>query len=111
MVKEVEPEDHPFMDPISIREEENVGKRVSVGGYIVGYIEKESKKNGPYCQLIVEANYEFMEITVWPDQFERLNIPNITKCLILINGQIGFDKYLKKNILYSTDNTDYLLLT
>jgi DNA polymerase-3 subunit alpha len=88
-------------------------KKVKIGGYIVEVEERVSKKKGKWCRVIIESNYTFVSITIWPEQYrqiEKIGILGKEKCLLLISGQIAFDSYHKNNVLQANDDTEFIIL-
>ena len=87
-------------------------EKVKIGGYINEIIVKESKK-GKWCKLVIESNYNFIQVTVWPEQFkvlEKFDIINKEKSLILISGQISWDSFKSENVLQTYEDTEFTFL-
>lgn len=104
--------DSPLIDIENFQSEEYAKerKRVSVGGYITEVIEREGKK-GKWCRVILESNYTFINVTIWPDQYKSFkDLITKTKCLMMVSGVIGWDTYKLTNVLYTTDETEYIIL-
>lgn len=87
-------------------------ERVKIGGYINEIIVKESKK-GKWCKLIIESNYNFVKIIIWPEQYkeiEKFNLIEKEKCLLLITGQVSWDSFNLENVLQTNDDTEFIFL-
>ena len=112
LVEDIAPKDYPFVSPDTVHLKSNKGNKVTVAGYIVYFDERTSKK-GLFARVVLEQNYKFVQVTIWPDDYQRIkeNITESEKCLMFISGVIGFDSYRKENILFSDRKTDVLILT
>ena len=86
---------------------------VKIGGILTEYVERENKK-GKWCRLVLESNYDFINITIWPEQFSlisELNLESQIGNIILLSGEIVSDKYLNKNIVQVNNNSEILILS
>lgn len=87
-------------------------KHVKIGGVLVEYNERENKK-GKWCKLILESNFDFVGVTIWIEQFELIKDLNLEKevgNIILLSGEITYDKYAKENVVYLNKNSEILIL-
>jgi DNA polymerase III subunit alpha len=106
--------DYSYIDPVGFNKESSsenkIGKTVS--GYILEFEERESKK-GKFAKLKTENNYQFINILIWPDQYEQFEtfLQECTKKLIIINGTVNYDNYRKTNVLQSNEETEIILLS
>lgn len=86
------------------------GKKVKICGIITQIEEKESKK-GKWCKILLECNYHFINIIIWPEQYKVINEFNFKeKDLLLISGKITWNSYRNENILQTYENTEFLIL-
>lgn len=87
--------------------------KVKIGGYVVDFEERSSKK-GYWCRFRIESNYTFVYVTIWSDIYEDLketiDLCTKTKCLILMNGEVSYDNYKKENCVQSYDKTKIVIL-
>lgn len=111
IVREVETNAYPYMDAESIKKPENAQRNITIGGYVVDFVQKSGKK-GEYVRITVETNYVYNEIMIWPDDFKRLKkaFEVSEKCLILFAGRIMSDKRRDQNVIFSTNESDVLIL-
>jgi DNA polymerase-3 subunit alpha len=102
-----------YVDEQHFFEEEMVNDKVKakIGGY-VNEVNVKNSKRGEFCQMTIEMNYEFINVTIWPEEWEVLKdlILESEKKIILITGDIVYDKFRKTNSLQSTDKTEVLIL-
>lgn len=82
---------------------------IAVGGYVLNVEEKTSKK-GPFCNLILESNYEIIKVVVFPDIYSKNYefFKNIKKNILLMNGNIVFDRFTQKHILQAINTTQFV---
>lgn len=86
---------------------------VRVGGVLTEYTERENKK-GEWCRMTLESNYDFINVTVWPEQFkmlEELKLEGEVGNIILLSGEIVSDKYLNKKIVQLHNNSEIVILS
>ena len=106
--------DYEYIDPVEFNRESSSRNKlnVTVSGYILEFEERESKK-GKFAKLKIENNYQFINVLVWPDQYEQFEefLQECSKKLIIINGKINYDGYKKANVLQSNEETEIILLS
>ena len=85
--------------------------RSCIAGFVVDF-EVNTSKKGEFARLIIENNYDFMSVIIWADQFNDLSelILDSKKCLILINGEVFYDNYMKSNMLQTNKDSSITLL-
>ena len=90
----------------------NAGKRVSVGGYCIDVIVKRCKQ-GLFATLMLENNYEFIEVTVFSDIYDQYSefIDSLKKSIVLLNGIATWNNYRDKNIVQTTEETYFVKLS
>jgi DNA polymerase III subunit alpha len=107
-------DDYSYIDPVEFNKESSSGNRIggTVSGYILEFEERESKK-GKFAKLKIENNYQFINVLIWPDQYEQFEtfLQECTKKLIIINGTVNYDNYRKTNVLQSNEETEIILLS
>lgn len=99
-------------DELQLDSYSRYSSNVKVGGLLVEYNERENKK-GKWCRMVLESNYDFIDITVWPEQFELIKhfeFENQVGKIILLSGEINKDKYLNKNIVQMSNNSEIMIL-
>lgn len=104
-----------FQDVSQIKFWDNGSKktrRAAIGGYVIEIVERKSKK-GIFANLIVESNYEFITVTVFPELFEEYGefLRGSKKNLLLVNGVIVWDKFKGEYILQTNINSLFTILT
>jgi len=108
----LEVEGYKFMNPEKFMRENSAGKDARIGGYI-SEIKLRKNQKGQWASIVLESNYEFIRVQIWPEQFSRLEgrIHSKSKAVIVLNGKIKFDeKYSKENNLQTTEDTEFLVL-
>ena len=74
---------------------------------------KEWKKGDTMCRLILESNYEFLEVIIFQQEYEQLE--PLLSCgranLILMNGSLSYDKRKEVNVLRANYETNIVTLT
>ena len=103
--------DSKYMDAISIQDRESQKKNIVTGGYINEIVVRTSKK-GEYADIILDNNFEFITVKLWQDTWSvaKSIFENKEKCLLLLSGQVSYDKYKKKNIVTLFEDSDILVL-
>jgi len=87
----------------------------SIGGHIVEVKERTAKQKGKYCSILIESNYEFLWINIFPDHYKKILEHNIELVgsegkLLLISGMIRNDDYKKENVMKFWDSSDLVVL-
>ena len=100
-----------YVDQVEFFDKDYDKINAKVGGYIVEVIEKESKK-GEYANVILESNYEFLEVKFWSDEWKLFKdiIVGSEKSLMLVGGRIGWDSWKKCNVLFVTNDSEVIIL-
>lgn len=100
-----------YIDSIAIQDKENLDSYVTTGGYINSIVIKQSKR-GEYADIILDDNFEFSIVKFWQDGWSLAKhlLEGKEKCLLLISGKVTYDKYKKRNIISTTENSDILIL-
>ena len=103
--------DSKYMDAISIQDRESQKKNIVTGGYINEIVVRQSKK-GEYADIILDNNFEFITVKLWQDSWSVVKsiFENKEKCLLLLSGQISYDKFKKRNIITLFEDSDILVL-
>lgn len=86
---------------------------VVVAGFIAELEVKKTKKGDTMCRLILESNYEFLEVIIFQQEYEQLE--PLLSCgranLILMNGSLSYDKRKEVNVLRANYETNIVTLT
>lgn len=84
---------------------------VAIGGYVLEIQERKSKK-GSFCNLVIESNYEFIKVLVYPELFEdyadflRSSVGNI----LLLNGYVTYNKFHDTYVIQTSNYSDFVKL-
>lgn len=86
---------------------------VIVAGYVSEMEVKKTRKGESFCHLVLESNYEFIEIVVFQTEYAQLeNLLQSAKYnLIIINGTLSWDKRREQNIIRVSFETNIVTLT
>ena len=86
---------------------------VIVAGYVSEMEVKKTRKGESFCCLVLESNYEFIEIVVFQTEYAQLeNLLQSAKYnLIIINGTLSWDKRREQNIIRVSFETNIVTLT
>lgn len=86
---------------------------VVVAGYIAEMEIKKTKKGEMMARLTLEANYEFLEVMIFQQEYQQLSDLLVAgrANLILINGVVSYDKRKESNILRANYETNIVTLT
>ena len=84
-----------------------------VAGYVSEMEVKKTRKGESFCRLVLESNYEFIEIVVFQTEYAQLeNLLQSAKYnLIIINGTLSWDKRREQNIIRVSFETNIVTLT
>jgi DNA polymerase-3 subunit alpha len=87
-------------------------RRAVIGGYVIEIIERKSKK-GIFATIVLESNYEFINVTIFPELFEEYGefLRGSKKNILLVNGVIVWDKFRGEYILQANVNSLFTVLT
>lgn len=87
---------------------------VVIGGYCSAIDLKKTKKDGSImCTMTIENNYQFIDVTVFPGDYERLKeeVAMSKGNLVLLNGSLSFDQRKDSNILRASFQTNIVIFT
>ena len=84
--------------------DEYLGDDITIGGYVVNVFENECK-NGVFASVIVDMNYDFLNVLIWPDIYEDLEFKGsgLKRKLIMMNGILEYDSWKNTNVLKSSE--------
>lgn len=84
---------------------------VMVGGYVLEVEEREGKK-GRFANLLLESNYEFLRVVIFPDDYEENADFFISskKSILLLSGKANFDKFKEEYVLQVNSNSKFIKL-
>lgn len=86
---------------------------VVLAGFIAEMEIKKTRKGDTMCRLILEENYEFIEIVIFQQEYEQLE--PLLSCgranLILINGILSYDNRKEVNTLRACFESNIVTLT
>lgn len=86
---------------------------VVVAGYIAELEVKKTKKGEMMARLTLEANYEFLEVMIFQQEYQQLKdaLAMGRANLIVINGTISYDKRKDSMLLRANYETNIVALT
>ncbi|MFA5582747.1 MAG: DNA polymerase III subunit alpha [Bacteriovoracaceae bacterium] len=107
--------DFRYLDPQLYQDESIVDRNYhSVGGYIIQVTERNASKKGKYCSILIDTNYQYLWITIFPEMYEKIsaNVDLIgsEKSILLVSGKMIYDDFKKQNILKVWDESDLIIL-
>lgn len=84
---------------------------VMVGGYVLEVEEREGKK-GWFANLLLESNYKFLRVVIFPDDYEENAefFQSTKKNLLLLSGKANFDKFKEEYVLQVNSNSKFIKL-
>lgn len=84
---------------------------VMVGGYVLEVEEREGKK-GRFANLLLESNYKFLCVVIFPDDYEENADFFISskKSILLLSGKANFDKFKEEYVLQVNSNSKFIKL-
>lgn len=84
---------------------------VMVGGYALEVEEREGKK-GRFANLLLESNYKFLRVVIFPDDYEENAefFQSTKKNLLLLSGKANFDKFKEEYVLQVNSNSKFIKL-
>jgi intein/homing endonuclease len=82
---------------------------VAIGGYVLEIQERKSKK-GPFCNLVIENNYEFIKVLVYPELFEDYGdfLRESVGSLLLLNGYVTYNKFHDAYVVQTSNYTEFI---
>jgi DNA polymerase III subunit alpha len=103
----------PYMDMVEFFEERDVNQKeyATLAGYVVECNIKDSKK-GTFAELILENNYETFPVIIWSKVYESVAnlLIDIEKKIVIVEGKVIKDKFRKKNVVQTEDNSTIFVL-
>lgn len=83
------------------------GKKVMFAGIVIYINKKKTRKGEVFAELKCEVNSEIVFVTIWPDKYETYKpiINQSEKSIILISGEVEYNKYKNQNTLMSNEQT------
>lgn len=84
---------------------------VMVGGYVLEVEEREGRK-GRFANLLLESNYKFLRVVIFPDDYEENADFFISskKSILLLSGKANFDKFKEEYVLQVNSNSKFIKL-
>lgn len=84
---------------------------VMVGGYVLEVEEREGKK-GRFANLLLESDYKFLRVVIFPDDYEGNTDFFISskKSILLLSGKANFDKFKEEYVLQVNSNSKFIKL-
>lgn len=82
---------------------------VAIGGYVLEIQERKSKK-GNFCNLVIENNYEFIKVLVYPELFEDYGefLRESVGGLLLLNGYVTYNKFHDSYVVQTSNYTEFI---
>jgi DNA polymerase-3 subunit alpha len=102
-----------FMEAAALRNwEEGCNQEIMMGGYVLEVQERKSKK-GYFANLVLESNYEFIKVMVFPELYEEFRdyLKESQGNLLLLNGYPQWNKFHNCYVLQTTISTNLVTLT
>lgn len=95
-----------FVLPEQVQMRENVDCAVTVGGILLDFVKRKTKK-GDMGKLTLNHNNDLIDVILWNDSWEvfKKHIEGSIGRGVMVNGIIQYDGYNKKNCIYSDANT------
>lgn len=85
---------------------------VIVAGYVTEMKIKKTRKGEVMCKLILESNYEFLEVMIFQTEYKQLESLLTGKAnLMIISGSLTWDNRKEQNILRANYETNIVSLT
>jgi len=85
---------------------------VAIAGYVTEVIERKSK-NGKWCRLMLENNYNFFTVNIFSREYAKLSSLNLVdkvKSLVLLTGKISFDSFKDQNVVSMKEDSELIIL-
>jgi DNA polymerase-3 subunit alpha len=95
-----------YITPDQMQLSDNEGYEGNVCGLIVDVVKRRTKK-GEMGKLTLDCNNDLVDVVLWNDQWKSVDSDieaNIGNGLI-VSGQVKYDNYNKKNVMYSNEKT------
>lgn len=83
-----------------------------VGGFVVDVVERKSRK-GLFATIILESNYEFINVVVFSELFEEYAdfLRESKGNILLVDGYVQFDKWRQEYVLQTNLNSSFTVLS
>lgn len=83
-----------------------------IGGYVLDIVERKSKQ-GKFCILTLESNYEFINVIVFSELYSEYEefLQSSKGNLLLVDGYIQWDKWKEEYCLMTNLNTSFTVLS
>lgn len=96
-----------YIMPDQMQLSDNEGWYGNICGIITEVVRKKTKK-GEMGKITLDHNNELMDVVLWNDQWEPLRdaIESNKGNGLIISGQVKYDNYNKKNVLYGNEQTE-----
>lgn len=102
-----------YITPSEIGMEDNVDKRVVVGGVINNITRRVGKKAGSFANLSLESNGEMFSATLWNDTWEEYKnqLRDDSKGKIaIISGRVRDDSFRKEKVIHSEPDSEIQII-
>lgn len=100
----------PFISGETIRDwNGDSGELCAIGGYVLEIQERKSKK-GAFCNLVLESNYEFIKVLIYPELFEDYAeyLRDSVGKILLLNGNLVYNKFHDTFVIQTYQGTDFV---
>lgn len=107
MVDELGFDYQEYITSDQVQMKENEGCNVVIGGIVQELVKRKTKK-GEMCKVTIDHNNDLVDIVLWNNEWIRFQKQMEEKgegVGIMVNGQIKFDTYNKKNVIYGNEKT------
>ena len=101
-----------FSDLKNIEEIADSYKIAMIGGYVLEYEEKNSRK-GTFARIILESNYEIIKVIIYAEIFDRCKdlVRTSEKNILLVTGRIIWSDFDGCYVLQTLRNSEFVKLT
>lgn len=98
-------------EEIGMINQESTNRRALIGGYVSDVIIKDGKR-GSYADIVLESNYNFVNVKIWTEQWDQLKdiISRSEGKLMFINGSMSWDEYKGMVGLTANNSTECYIL-
>lgn len=86
---------------------------ITVSGYVSEFELKKTRKNETMCRILLEQNYEFIEVVIFQTEYFQLEemLKGCKGNLIIINGNLSYDNRKETNVLRACYETNLVVLS
>jgi DNA polymerase-3 subunit alpha len=101
---------HDFMGPEEIQLQDSEQSIVVVAGILIEAIRRKTKK-GEMGKLTIDSNNGIIDVVLWNDTWKDVKeaVEGNIGGGLAVRGKVMFDGYNKKNVVYSTDDTEVVI--